>query len=459
MSSDDNHHTSAINGDTTHPKKPKLNPPENHKTLTLLSPSQIAAEFSHHDAAVARINNGSFGCCPSTILDAQRRWQLLFLRQPDHFYFSVLQPAVAESRRVIAPIINAAVDEISLVDNATTATAVVLQYVSRAFNEGRFHPGDAAVMLHYAYGSVKKSVHAYVSRAGGHVIEVKLPFPVYDKAEIIKEFRNALNEAKLEQRKVRLAVIDHITSMPCVVLPVKELVSICREEGVDQVFIDGAHAIGCTKVDMKEIGADFYTSNLHKWFFCPPSIAFLYCRKRNCKEEKNGEDDMHHPVVSHEYGNGLPVESAWIGTRDYSSQLVVPDVLEFVERFEGGIEGIMKRNHDKVIEMGEMLVEAWGTHLGCSPEMCASMVMVGLPNQLGVSSDQDAMKLRFHFREKFGVEVPLYYRPPGDGEVDCLTAYARISHQVYNTVDEYYKFRDAVNKLVQDGFTCAQLNG
>ncbi|KAK9692105.1 hypothetical protein RND81_09G241000 [Saponaria officinalis] len=457
VTTDDDHH-SAVNGVEKHPKKLKLTPADNPHTLTLITPSEIAAEFNHHDAAVARINNGSFGCCPETILAAQRRWQLLFLRQPDHFYFSVLQPSVAESRRKIVPIINAGdVGEVSLVDNATTATAVVLQYVSRAFNEGRFNAGDAAVMLHYAYGSVKKSVHAYVSRAGGHVIEVKLPFPVYDEGDIIAEFRNALNEAKLERRKVRLAVIDHITSMPCVVLPVKELVRICREEGVDQVFIDGAHAIGCTKVDMKEIGADFYTSNLHKWFFCPPSVAFLYCRKKGGKENGVVDDDVHHPVVSHEYGNGLPVESAWIGTRDYSSQLVVPEVLKFVERFEGGIEGIMKRNHEKVIEMGEMLVKAWGTHLGCSPEMCASMVMVGLPNELGISSDKDAMKLRFHFREKFGVEVPLYYRPPVDGEVGALTGYARISHQVYNTVDEYYKFRDAVIKLVQDGFSCAQL--
>ncbi|KAJ6287624.1 hypothetical protein OIU76_001135, partial [Salix suchowensis] len=64
------------------------------------------------------------------------------------------------------------------------------------------------------------------------------------------------------------------------------------------------------------------------------------------EEDKGG--DLHHPVVSHEYSNGLAVESAWIGTRDYSAQLVVPSVLEVLNRFEGGIEGIKKRNHEKV---------------------------------------------------------------------------------------------------------------
>ncbi|GAU11405.1 hypothetical protein TSUD_343960 [Trifolium subterraneum] len=259
----------------------------------------------------------------------------------------------------------------------------------------------------------------------------------------------------MDGKKIRLAVIDHVTSMPCVVIPVKELIQICREEGVEQVFVDAAHSIGCVDVDMQEIGADYYTSNLHKWFFCPPSIAFLYTKKN----PKSGGSDLHHPVVSHEYGNGLAVESAWIGTRDYSAQLVVPNALEFVNRFEGGIEGIKKRNHEVVVEMGEMLVKAWGTHLGSPAHMCASMVMVGLPTCLGIHSESGALKLRTHLRDVFGVEVPIYYRPPRDGEVEPVTGYARISHQVYNKVEDYYKFRDAVNQLVDNGFACTLLSG
>ncbi|KAJ7977806.1 L-cysteine desulfhydrase [Quillaja saponaria] len=428
------------------PKKPKIS--------SFITQSEIQSEFSHHDPAVARINNGSFGCCPASIIEAQQIWQLKFLRQPDHFYVNELKKGILRSRTIIKDLVHAEhVDEISIVDNATTAAAIVLQQTAWAFKEGKFEKGDVAVMLHYAYGSVKKSIEAYVSRSGGKVIEVQLPFPVNSNDEIISEFRRALERGKADGKRVRLAVIDHITSMPCVVIPVKELVQICREEGVDQVFVDAAHGIGCTDVNMKEIGADFYTSNLHKWLFCPPSIAFLYCRK------SAKSSDLHHPVVSHEYGNGLAVESAWIGTRDYSAQLVVPSVLEFVNnRFEGGIEGIKKRNHDTVVEMGEMLAKAWETHLGSPPYMCASMIMVGLPACLGINSESDTMKLRAHFRENFGVEVPLYYRAPKDGEVGSVTGYARISHQVYNKVNDYDKFRDAVSQLVGNRFTCTLLS-
>ncbi|KAK3030400.1 hypothetical protein RJ639_038928 [Escallonia herrerae] len=439
------------NGDstvtTTHsPPSKKLKP-------TPITPSELLAEFSHHQPSTARINNGSFGSCPASIISAQRNYQLQYLEQPDDFYFNRLKPSILKTRSIIKDLINADhVDEISVVDNATTAAAIVLQHITWSFFESKFDKGDTAVMLHYAYGAVKKSVQAYVTRAGGEVIEVKLPFPLKSNDEIITEFKKALEKGKSNGRKIRLAVIDHVTSMPCVVIPVKELVKICRDEGVDRIFVDAAHAIGCTEVDMQDIGADFYTSNLHKWFFCPPSVAFLYCRKTDKVA------DLHHPVVSHEYGNGLAVESAWIGTRDYSAQLVLPEVMDFLSRFEGGIDGIRKRNHERVVEMGEMLAEAWGTHLGSPPEMCASLAMVGMPACLGISSDSDALKLRTHLRECFGVEVPIYYRAPNDGEFNPITGYARISHQVYNTTEDYYKFRDAVNKLVNDAFTCTLLS-
>lgn len=430
-----------------------------HKPSPFITADEIAAEFSHHDPAVARINNGSFGSCPRSILAAQSTWQLRFLSQPDDFYFNTLQSSILRSRTLIKDLVNADdVDEISIVDNATTATAIILQRIGWAFTENVFNKGDAVVMLHYAYGSVKKSIQAYVARAGGHVIEVQLPFPVSSSEEIIVEFKKALNLGRLDGKRVRLAVIDHITSMPSVVIPVKELTRICREEGVDQVFVDAAHAIGNVEIDVKEIGADLYTSNLHKWFFCPPSAAFLYTKK------SLASTDLHHPVVSHEYGNGLAIESGWIGTRDYSSQLVVPAAIEFVNKFEGGIEGIRRRNHEKVVEMGKMLVESWGTCLGTPADMCCSMIMVGLPESLRIESEVDALKLRAHFRDEFKVEVPIYYNLLKDGYVEekngigSVSGYARISYQVYNVDDDYYRFRDAVNKLVKDGFTCRMLS-
>ncbi|RZB87119.1 L-cysteine desulfhydrase-like [Glycine soja] len=451
---------------TTLPETPTVSPMENENTILrngtakkpklthAISEAEIREEFSHHQRGVARINNGSFGSCPRSVLNAQSIWQLRFLQHPDDFYFNTLRPGILASRAAIKDIINAEhVDDVSLVDNATTAAAVVLQQIGRHFVRGHFHRNDAVVMFHCAYQAVKKSIEAYVTPIGGTVVEVQLPFPVRSEEEIVTEFKKGLENGKLNGGKVRLAVIDHITSMPSVVLPVRELIRVCREHGVEQVFVDGAHAIGSLHVDVKEIGADFYVSNLYKWFFSPPSVAFLYCKEKS--------NDVHHPVVSQEYGKGLPVESAWVGMRDYSPQLVVPSILEFVNRFEGGIEGIMKRNHDGVVKMGTMLAESWGTVLGSPPEMCASMIMVGLPSRLCVMSDDDALRLRSYLRVYHEVEVPVYYQALRNGDRDprdkdgFITGYVRISHQVYNTVDDYERLKTAINQLVEDGKVCS----
>ncbi|KAJ7977741.1 L-cysteine desulfhydrase [Quillaja saponaria] len=446
------------NGKATHhhyhhphtPKKPRL--------IQFISEPEIRQEFSHHQSGVARINNGSFGSCPGSVLDAQKKWQLRFLQQPDDFCFNTLKKGILESRTVIKNLINADnVDDVSLVDNATTAAAIVLQHIGRQFAEGKFQKNDTVIMFHCAYQAVKKSIQAYVTPVGGSVIQVQLPFPVNSNEEIIREFRKGLERGKANGGRVRLAILDHITSMPSVVIPVCELIKICREECVDQVFVDGAHAIGSVLVDVKEIGADFYVSNLYKWFFSPPSVAFLYCGNSGIK------CDVHHPVVSHEYGNGLPTESAWVGARDYSPQLVVPSILEFVNRFEGGIQGIMERNHDQVVKMGKMLAESWGTNLGSPPEMCASMIMVGLPARLCVTSEDDAIRLRSHLRVYHGIEVPVYYQAMKKGDSGpkdkdgCITGYVRISHQVYNTAEDYFKLRDAINQLLEDHNVCKML--
>ncbi|XP_044975935.1 putative L-cysteine desulfhydrase 1 [Hordeum vulgare subsp. vulgare] len=155
-------------GNGNGPSPPRAKRPR----AAFISAAQIRDEFAHHDPAVARVNNGSFGCCPASVLEAQARWQRLFLAQPDAFYFDGLQPGLRRSRAAVAALVNAGdVSEISLVDNATTAAAIVLQHAAWSFAEGHFARGDAVLMLHYAYGAVKKSIQAYVARAGATVVE------------------------------------------------------------------------------------------------------------------------------------------------------------------------------------------------------------------------------------------------------------------------------------------------
>ncbi|KAK1318624.1 DNA helicase INO80 [Acorus calamus] len=240
------HGQNGVEGNDRLPKKPKLSVP--------ITSAEIADEFAHHDPSVARINNGSFGSCPSSVLSAQSAWQRLFLRQPDQFYFDRLRPAILRSRLAIRDLISADdVEEVSIVDNATTAAAIVLQQVSWAFSEGRFDKGDAVVMLHYAYGAVKKSIHAYARRAGGHVIELEALYPgvyknvheygnKYCKGGAFGLYQGASNHEELHNLMKATVMIRRLKKDVLSELPVKRR---------QQVFLD------LNEKDMKQIRALF----------------------------------------------------------------------------------------------------------------------------------------------------------------------------------------------------------
>ena len=54
------------------------------------------------------------------------------------------------------------------------------------------------------------------------------------------------------------SLVDHITSPAAVVMPVKEIVRVCRERGV-RVMVDAAHSPGQLPLDVKDLGAEFLT--------------------------------------------------------------------------------------------------------------------------------------------------------------------------------------------------------
>ena len=54
-----------------------------------------------------------------------------------------------------------------------------------------------------------------------------------------------------------LTVSDYISSMPAVLMPVKELIEVCRKHGV-WTLIDGAHIPGQLRLNLEELGADFF---------------------------------------------------------------------------------------------------------------------------------------------------------------------------------------------------------
>jgi cysteine desulfurase/selenocysteine lyase len=96
--------------------------------------------------------------------------------------------------------------------------------------------------------------------------------------EIDDEFRIDLDSLDRElERGPKLVAVTHISNVLGTVNPVEEIVRRSHAAGA-LVLIDGAQAIPHMRVDVKEVGADFYGFTGHK-VYGPTGIGVLYARR------------------------------------------------------------------------------------------------------------------------------------------------------------------------------------
>ena len=98
---------------------------------------------------------------------------------------------------------------------------------------------------------------------------------------LVESYGQALRTAEREGLRVRLVILEHIVSMPSVVLPFASIASAVKEAFPDAwVCVDGAHAWGSVKLDLssKEMKhVDAYVANAHKWMYSARGCAMMYC--------------------------------------------------------------------------------------------------------------------------------------------------------------------------------------
>jgi L-cysteine desulfhydrase len=221
---------------------------------------------------LCRLNNGSFGACPAVVLAAQCRLQAEWLGNPDDFWHSLGGRFLAMQEAIAADLFLGRVraQDLAVLDNLTAAVGVIVHSIVANITT----PNSVIVMSSLTYNAVKNAVNYGIAQAQTRhqlhitVLTVEIPFPLVaaDPAEALLALYRAALDSLPPDSSIALACLDHVSSLPCLRFPVRELVALLRERGAREVLVDGAHGPGQLDVaeEVPGMGADYYVANMHK---------------------------------------------------------------------------------------------------------------------------------------------------------------------------------------------------
>jgi isopenicillin-N epimerase len=350
------------------------------------------------------------------------------------------QPLIDRSREILCELIGAAPSEVVFVNNATAGVNAVMRSL-------RFQPNDEILTTSHEYNACR-NVADYVSGLfGAKVVEVPLPLPIDSADRIVEAVM-----ARVTPR-TKLVMLDHVTSPTAIVFPIEEIIRQLNERDID-VLIDGAHAPGMIPLNLRRLGAAYYTGNCHKWLCAPKSAGFLYVRP-------DRQEGIMPPIIGHGYNkprlgyNRFQDLFDWPGTFDPSAWICVGRSIEFLGGLlEGGLPALMQRNHDLAVWARRMFLERFGragfqsaenaaNNPMCPESMLGSMSAVILPFDIGNQLDETTSPTPTHWlcgelRNQHGLEAVVYHYPaPPQGIL-------RVSAQAYNSPEQYERLAEVL---------------
>jgi isopenicillin-N epimerase len=372
-------------------------------------------EYFLLDPSVAFLNHGSFGACPKPVFDVYQAWQRALEHEPVRFIGHRQETLLNAARERLAEWLNAPETDISFIVNATSGVNVIARSM-------RLEPGDEILTTDLEYGACDNTWQHLCDRFGATYVKQAIPVPFTTQEAVVDALFAGVTQ------RTKAVYVSHLTSGTAVILPVKAIAAKARELGILSV-IDGAHAPGQIPVDLTDIGADFYSGNLHKWACAPKGAAFLYARPEH-----------------HEWVESLTISWGWSrggdtfvsrnqqqGTQDVSRYLAVPAAIDFLE--EHNWCEVRVSTHQRLRALRERLHERFGTERLYPDDggWYAQLGLVTLPVD-------DTTGFNQRMFDEFAVEVPF--------TAHAGRNFVRVSMQGYVTDNDIDRFETGLFSLV-----------
>jgi len=236
--------------------------------------------------------------------------------------------------------------------------------------------------------------------------------------------------------KTKLIGVTHLSNVTGAILPIKEITELAHSKGI-AVLVDGCQGAPHLKLDMQDLGCDFYAISCHK-MYGPTGLGILYAKKKWLEElpPYQGGGGMIKEVKKDEISYGDLPNKYEAGTMATAQVIAFDQSIKFLEKI--GINNIIKHERE-LIEYGqEILKKNNSVKLVGNPKnkgAVLSFTIEGVhPHDIATILDEDGVAIRagHHccqiLHEKLGI-----------------AASARASLGIYNTKEDFDKLNFSIN--------------
>ncbi len=212
-------------------------------------------------------NNGSLGPSPLLVREASCEFRKTLDEFPSKYMWGGWKNEVEKVRKSAADLLSVSEEEIALIHNTTEG----FNLIAHSFD---LNPGDEIILADHEHSSGTIPWEVWQETKGIKLVRPVLPILPESVDELVKKYEEAITS------KTKIISICHLVNTNGMILPVKEVCEMAHQKGI-LVAVDGAQAAGMFRVNLKEMGCDFYAASTHKWLFSPKEIGIFYAKQES----------------------------------------------------------------------------------------------------------------------------------------------------------------------------------
>jgi selenocysteine lyase/cysteine desulfurase len=344
--------------------------------------------------------NASYGVVPKVVRAYHQDLLEQCERNPYKWFTRECKELVRLTKlRLSMDYLNCDPNDIVLVDNSSSGTNSVFESLTKnnsssSVFESLTKNKRAIIMLRTAYGLIINLIKKYAESSGldCEVFCVDVDLNRIDK--VASDVALLLDTLQAKGYEIVLVCIDHIASAPGILLPVCEIAKECKKRGGVRVFVDGAHALGQVRINLKEFeraGVTYWVTDAHKWFFSPKGSAILWV----CKDQQStvypvidcasigspGNTVIEEEICSNSlYQSEFSKRFVYLGTKDYTPWIAMNAAMDFIESdIVGGYDELIESNRYNALFAKWYMSDKLDSDMVLSDFFTVSMCNVHLP--------------------------------------------------------------------------------